>query len=89
MAVYIVAYDLHKQGQNYSCITQKLESYSAYWHMQGSVWIVVSDKKATEIRDSLKACLDSNDDLFVGRLSGEAAWSGYGSEVTEWLKDIL
>lgn len=89
MATYIVNYDLNKHGQNYNCIVKKLESYSTYWHMQGSGWILITNDSAKQIRNNLKPCLDSNDELFVAKLSGEAAWAGYNSDITEWLKLAL
>lgn len=85
MSAFIVTYDLHQQGQNYTCIINKLKAYPTHWHMQGSVWIVVTTQSAVEIRDNLKTCLDSNDELFVGKLSA-AAWSGYSGDVSQWLK---
>lgn len=89
MASYIVSYDLHKHGQNYDCLYEKLNAYPTRWHMQGSVWIISTGKTATQIRDELLSCLDSNDKLFVGKLSGEAAWSGYTEGVSNWLKGNL
>lgn len=89
MACYIVTYDLHKEGQNYECLHKKLEAYPTHWHMQRSVWIIESSGPAKTIRDNLKSCLDANDDLFVGKLSGEAAWSGYNDAVNKWLKEHL
>lgn len=89
MAVHIVTYDLMKQGQNYTCITKKLESYPTHWHAQGSVWFIETPQTASQVRDGLKACLDSNDKLIVARLSGEAAWAGYGDDVSRWLKARL
>jgi len=89
MASYIVAYDLHQQGQNYDCIHKKLQAYGTYWHMQDSVWVLVTDQSTTQIRDNLLSCLDSNDKLFVGRLSGDAAWFGYPDNVTQWLQTSL
>lgn len=89
MSAFIVTYDLHQQGQNYTCIINKLKAYPTHWHMQGSVWIVVTAQSAVEIRDNLKPCLDSNDKLFVGKLSGEAAWLGYSQNITQWLKNQL
>ena len=89
MATYVVSYDLNQQGQNYDCIIKKLKAYGTHWHMQQSVWIIVADASATQIRDNLKSCLDSNDKLFVAKLSGEAAWSGYRQTVTDWLKKYL
>ena len=89
MAAYIVTYDLHKQGQNYDCLHEKLEAYPTHWHMQQSVWIIATNQTAVQIRDSLGECLDQNDKLFVGKLSGEAAWRGYSKDVTNWLKNRL
>lgn len=89
MSAYIVSYDLHQQGQNYTCLIEKLKGYGTHWHMQQSVWIVVTNQTAVQIRDNLSPCLDSNDKLFVGKLSGEAAWKGYSSSITQWLKKHL
>jgi len=89
MASYVVAYDLHEQGQNYDCIIEKIKAYGTHWHMQRSVWVVVTAQTAVQIRDNLLPCLDSNDTLFVGKLSGEAAWFGYPANVSEWLQKQL
>ena len=89
MSTYVVTYDLIKQGQNYTCLTEKLKDYPTHWHAQGSVWIIETAKTAAEIRDHLKPCLDANDKLIVARLQGEAAWYGYTDSITKWLKDRL
>lgn len=89
MAAYIITYDLHKQGQNYSCLSEKLKQYTKHWHIQGSVWIVETSESASTIRDKLKRCLDGNDKLVVALLQGEAAWVGYNGNVTAWLKGVL
>lgn len=89
MSVYIVTYDLIKQGQNYACITQKLKSYPTHWHAQGSVWIIETNQTAVQVRDHLSPCLDSNDKLFVAKLTGEAAWTGYAQNISDWLKGVL
>lgn len=86
MATYIVTYDLHKQGQNYACLIKKLEGYGTHFHMQQSVWIIETGQSAVQIRDHLNSCLDSNDKLFVGQLSG-AAWAGFTDEQSRWLKN--
>ena len=89
MAAYIVSYDLHKVGQNYNCLNEKLNAYAKHWHIQGSVWLIETSESAAVLRDKLKTCLDSNDKLLVARLSGEAAWSGYTDVSTKWLKGLL
>lgn len=85
MSAYIVSYDLIKQGQNYDCITDKLETYPNHWHMQQSVWIVVTDQTHSQIRDNLKSCLDQNDKLFVGKLSAAAWHPPFGEKGDKWL----
>lgn len=89
MAAYIVCYDLHKEGQNYKCLEEKLQAYGAHWNAQRSVWLIVTNQTAVQVRDNLASCLDSNDKLIVAGLSGEAAWRGYNQDVTDWLQKQL
>lgn len=89
MTGYIVAYDLNKEGQNYECMTKKLEAYGTYCHLQRSVWIISTKKSAKEIRDNLSECIDSNDKLFVGALTGEAAWQGFKAKTSDWIENNI
>ena len=89
MAAYIVTYDLHQTGQNYECIKKKLETIPKHWHMQGSVWVIETEQTAVQLRDSLLSCLDSNDNLLVALLAGEAAWRGFKDNGSKWLKTLL
>lgn len=88
MAALIVTYDLKKQGQNYSCIINKLKSYPTHWHMQGSVWIIQTNETPVQVRDKLKSCLDPNDNLFVGLLAA-GAWEGFDEASGKWLKTVI
>lgn len=89
MTAYIITYDLKQEGQNYDCITKKLKSYGTHWHTQRSVWVIITDQSAIQIRDSLLQCLDSNDKLFVAELSGQAAWYGYSEKTGNWIQKHL
>ncbi|WP_418884831.1 hypothetical protein [Agrobacterium cavarae] len=73
MAKFMIAYDLKQQGQNYNCITEKLKKLNAF-HSQGSVWLLKSDTTCKDLRDHLKGCLDSNDELMVVQISD---WASY------------
>jgi hypothetical protein len=75
MTVFIVAYDLNQVGQNYTCITRKLEALP-YCHAQGSVWFVDWHGTASSLRDHLASCCDANDKLFVDPVSN--TWAGRG-----------
>ena len=88
MSALIVAYDLKKQGQNYTCITTKLKAYASHWHMQGSVWVIQTSETPAQVRDKLKPCLDANDNLFVAKL-GESAWEGFDAAASKWLKTVI
>ncbi|CAN7509448.1 hypothetical protein [Pararhizobium sp. LjRoot238] len=74
MGLFAIAYDLKKQGQNYTCITDKLKALKAF-HSQGSVWILKSTSKPSALRDHLKGCLDENDELLVAEVSDWATWN--------------
>jgi hypothetical protein len=58
MSAYVVCYDLLKQGQNYNCLTDKIKSFGTYWNTQQSVWIVISQQSAEQIREYLTPCLE-------------------------------
>lgn len=73
MANFIIAYDLKTAGQNYRCITEKLEKLGAF-HSQGSVWLLKSASTASALRDHLKTCCDENDELFIAEIK---TWASY------------
>ena len=87
MSTLLVTYDLHKQGQNYECLIKKLKAYPGWCHLQQSVWLITTNNTCVQVRDNLNSCLDSNDKLFVAKLQGEAAWSGYSDQISKWIKE--
>lgn len=89
MPAFVVSYDLIRQGQNYTCLIDRLKGYGTHWHMQQSVWIVVTNQTSSQIRDHLMPCLDSNDKLFVCQLHRDGAWVGYTDAVSQWLNHHL
>lgn len=89
MQVYSISYDLHKLGQNYTSLYTEIKSLGSWWHCLDSTWLVVTTLSAVQVRDRLINKIDKNDKLLVTRLSGEAAWQGFESQCSEWLKDSL
>lgn len=89
MSAYIVTYDLHTPGQKYDCFMDKLDAYGTHWHMQLSAWIVDTKQSAEQIRDNLLTCLNKNDKIFVGKLAGDASWSGTTKKGDQWIKNRL
>jgi CRISPR/Cas system-associated endoribonuclease Cas2 len=89
MSAYLVAYDLHQPGQKHKELKEHLESFGSRWHLQRSVWIVVTDESAEELTNSLLGYFDDNDKLLVLGLSKDSAWWGYNEKTENWLSSVL
>ena len=87
MACYIVSYDLVNQ-RDYDDLIDAIKSYGTWAHIHESVWAVVSEKTASEIRDDLWQHMDADDRLFVLRSGTAAAWRNVICK-NEWLKKHL
>ena len=72
---FIVSYDLRAPGRNYDALYVSLKSFPAWAQISESTWAIHSESNSEGIREHLKRNIDSNDRLFVARLTGEAAWT--------------
>lgn len=88
MACYIVSYDLLAPGRNYEQLYSALKTYTKWAKVNESVWAIVTEKKAVEVRTHLTQYLDANDRLFVIKSGVEAAWRNSKCK-NEWLKENL
>ena len=91
MSSYIVTYDLVGPNRDYQKIIAAIKQLSGYWcHVSESSWAVkVEGSSAVHIRDTLIKSVDSNDQVFVAKLTGEAAWWNLGKEKNDWLMKYL
>ena len=89
MAVYIITYDLNAPGQDYKALYSAIKEYSTHWNFVDSNWIVETSDSALQVHDKLKPHFGANDQLFVAKLGGEAAWSGFKADGTTWLQARL
>jgi hypothetical protein len=87
MACYIISYDL-KEGMQYEPLYEAIKSYKTWAHVNESVWAVVTDNKATQVRDHLSGFIGTKDRIFVIKSGVEAAWRNAICK-SEWLKDHL
>lgn len=89
--VFIVTYDLVEPNdtpKNYESLIEGIKSVFSTWcHIEKSAWLVKSDMKASEVRETLKAYLHEGDILFVGGLSGKWASWNLGDRRNQWIKD--
>ena len=88
--VYIVTYDLespHDTSEDYARVIDGLKSmYNIWCHLEKSVWLVETEQTAAQVRDCIKAFLNTSDILFVAKLSGNWGSFNLGSKRNDWLK---
>lgn len=84
MAIILVTYDLKKQGQNYQGVHDYLKKFTYCKHLE-SVWLLDTVRTTSEIRDALRGLTDSNDVIFVTRLSKD--WSSLNYGCATWLNE--
>ncbi|QTB26363.1 CRISPR-associated protein Cas2 [Lysinibacillus sphaericus] len=87
MDKYIISYDLIGPNRDYNAVIKRIGTYPASVSVLESVWIVMTDKTAPEIRNDISSVMDSNDRIFVARLTGHAAWNNLVE--SKKIKDIL
>lgn len=89
MPAYIVTFEIN-DAPTLSVFTNKLKTFNGYCPINRNSWAIVSDQKATDIRDGLKDILKPSDRMFVIRSGTEAAWiNSYGEANDDWLKKYL
>lgn len=74
MSSKIIDYDLRTPGRNYDELYVAIKAYAVWAHIAESTWFIKTDESCVQVRDKLLSVLDSNDRLFVGELTGIAAW---------------
>lgn len=75
MTWYVVSYDLRDPQRDYSRLYTRLDAWRALRVLESVLIIRVKQSSSSSIRDDLKKYIDSNDGLFVAKLTAEAAWS--------------
>lgn len=89
MNTLMVGYDLVKPGQTYTQLIDKLNSFPSHWHCLDSTWFVKANLTPVELHNQLRPLMDANDRLLVVNVTGDlAAWSGFNTACSDWLKSI-
>lgn len=88
MATYLVSYDLIGK-KDYERLFEHLRTYTTRARPLASLWTIVTEKSATEIRDGINQYVDADDKVLVVKSAGVGAWRGLSAEVTDWLKKHL
>ena len=65
MACYIISYDLRKPGRNYDALYEAIKACGAWAKINESLWAVITQQTAVQVRDKLNQYTDTNDRIFV------------------------
>ncbi|MFZ1528903.1 MAG: CRISPR-associated protein Cas2 [Ferruginibacter sp.] len=86
---FIISYDLAEgSGSEYQELIQAIKAYGTWAHVTKSTWAIVTDAKASEVRDHLISFLPDGSRLFVIKSGSVAAWRNPICR-SEWLKKHL
>ncbi len=88
MNSYIVSYDLIAPNKDYSELISAIKSYGTYAKVLESCWIIKSDDSSSTIKAYLTAHMDSDDRIFIAKLSGSGSWKNVLC-TNEWLQNNL
>lgn len=88
MSSKIVEYDLRQPGKDYDALYNAIKGYGTWAHVTESTWFIKTNETCIQVRDKLMELMDNNDRLFVGELSGIAAWHNTMCK-GQFLKDNL
>jgi hypothetical protein len=88
----LIAYDLDgpETSADYENLIAAIKAHTKWAKPEYSLFLIQTTKSASEVRDELKAHINSNDRLLVITVTDDD-WACYGlpSKVTTWMKDNL
>jgi hypothetical protein len=92
MKTLLISYDLAApEGlRDYERIHNHIKTFTYWAKPLESVWLIRTDKRVSEIRDSLKIYTDANDRILVLDVTG-VNWATFNlsKKVTDWMHDNL
>lgn len=87
MATYIICSDLSSEYDQEEFISA-INGFGETRQVLSGVWVVISEKTATQIRDDLSAVMDASERLLVVKSGSVGAWKSIMSD-NKWLADNL
>jgi len=78
MRVYIVSYDLRKNGKIYIGLSEQLKASPGWWHYLDSTWLVATQENANQLYNRLAPHIDQEDSILIIQA---------GTEMQGWLPE--
>ena len=86
---FIITYDVTEGNTfDYKKLFEYFKAYGTWAKITESTWAIVTEKKATEVRDEIVELLPAESRVFVIKSGSVGAWRNTIGR-TEWLKKHL
>ncbi len=88
MSIYLITYDLHTPGQNYTELYDAIKKYD-WQHPLDSVWFVAVSQTITSeiLYKNLKQLIGKDDHLFITKVDGADRQGWMQGEFVHWLME--
>lgn len=90
MNSYLISFQLNKTA-NYNIVSERIRNYPKWARVMDNVWIIQSDLKLTDVRESISSLLGENGGSVLVVLLNNNVWGTYAvsKEVTDWMKENI
>ncbi|KAF1680469.1 hypothetical protein [Veillonella sp. R32] len=85
MSVFLISYDLNKQGQNYTDLIKAIKSYNSYCQCLNSQWLIATNDSSNTVYNHLAPKIDNNDRLFIVQVV-QPLQGWLSQDVIDWIE---
>ena len=82
---YLIAYDLHKPGQEYGRLEEAINRLEGQRKILETTWIVKTTRAPREIYDLVRPALDPNDAIYIVRIDLGSGAGRLPKPAWEWI----
>lgn len=84
MPIYMLSYDLNKEGKDYKGLYEALEIFPRL-HVLDSTWYIESDWMSSELMLRLLPHIDSDDKIVISQITKNTTVQNLSDEQKSWL----
>ena len=84
---YAIIYELKNKTKDYTGLYEKIKTFGAWMHYIDHLWIIKSDKQATEISTELLPLIDKNKDYIIVIQIAKNYQGWLPKKAWDWLKE--
>lgn len=83
--LYLITYDLKKDGRDYSSLTAALKLSPHWWHHMDNTWLVKTSETPEQVWNRLAPHMDKGDNMIIIQVTKN--YSGWLSQKAwDWIK---